>query len=467
MQSALTDFVRVLRNAEIRVSPAETLDAARALEHVGYADRERLRETLSATLAKTIPEKALFEECFARFFAWQSPDDAAQDAAQGATSNPLQSTPAQPGAPSGTSLAGAFSGDVSALSTLLLQGDATRIALAIDAAGRASGIERMQMFTQRGLYGRRLLEALGWQQLQDDVLRLEQAPPEADPGRTAGLALRRAADRLRDQVREHVERHYLLHASGNARQLRESVLREARLSSLERRDLDRMNKLVRRIARRLAARHARRRRRAKRGLLDVPRTLRGGVAHDGLIFEPRWKEVRKDRPSLVVLCDISGSVRAYARFLLLFLYGLGDVLPRVRGFVFSSQLAEITELFGDNRPEVAIELALKQWGYGSTDYAVALRGLLAATGRDLDAGATVVILGDGRNNRGDPALETLREIGNRARRVVWLNPESMSSWGTGDSEMLRYRSCVTEARTVQSLAHLERFADALLRNPAW
>ena len=463
MESALTGFVRVLRNAELRVSPAETLDAARALELVGYADRERLRETLSATLAKTIPEKALFDECFARFFAWQTPDGAAEEA----PSTSSESAPAQSGAPSGTSLAGAFSGDVSELSTLLLQGDATRIALAIDAAGRASGIERMQMFTQRGLYGRRLLETLGWQQLQDDVLRLEQAPPEADPGRAAGLALKRASERLRDQVREHVERHYLLHASGNARGLRESVLREARLSSLERRDLDQMNKLVRRIARRLAARHARRRRRAKRGLLDVPRTLRGGVAHDGLIFEPRWKQVRRDRPSLVVLCDISGSVRAYARFLLLFLYGLGDVLPRVRGFVFSSQLAEITGLFGENRPEVAMELALKQWGYGSTDYAEALRGLLAATGRELDAGATVVILGDGRNNRGDPALETLREIGNRARRVVWLNPESMSSWGTGDSEMLRYRSCVTEARTVQSLAHLERFADELLRNPAW
>ncbi len=463
MESALTGFVRVLRNAELRVSPAETLDAARALELVGYADRERLRETLSATLAKTIPEKALFDECFARFFAWQTPDGAAEEAPSTAS----ESAPAQSGAPSGTSLAGAFSGDVSELSALLLQGDATRIALAIDAAGRASGIERMQMFTQRGLYGRRLLETLGWQQLQDDVLRLEQAPPEADPGRAAGLALKRASERLRDQVREHVERHYLLHASGNARGLRESVLREARLSSLERRDLDQMNKLVRRIARRLAARHARRRRRAKRGLLDVPRTLRGGVAHDGLIFEPRWKQVRRDRPSLVVLCDISGSVRAYARFLLLFLYGLGDVLPRVRGFVFSSQLAEITDLFGENRPEVAMELALKQWGYGSTDYAEALRGLLAATGRELDAGATVVILGDGRNNRGDPALGTLREIGNRARRVVWLNPESMSSWGTGDSEMLRYRSCVTEARTVQSLAHLERFADELLRNPAW
>ena len=54
MESTLTDFVRVLRNAEIRVSPAETMDAARALELVGYADRERVRQVLAATLAKTI-----------------------------------------------------------------------------------------------------------------------------------------------------------------------------------------------------------------------------------------------------------------------------------------------------------------------------------------------------------------------------------------------------------------------------
>ena len=73
MESTLTDFVRVLRNAEIRVSPAETMDAARALELVGYADRERVRQVLAATLAKSIDEKALFDECFERFFAWRQP----------------------------------------------------------------------------------------------------------------------------------------------------------------------------------------------------------------------------------------------------------------------------------------------------------------------------------------------------------------------------------------------------------
>ena len=465
MERTVTDFVRVLRNADVRVSPSETLDAVRAVALVGYAGRERLREVLSATLAKTIEEKATLDACFERFFTWR--EAAAEPESAPGESGTTDRSAGDEAAGNNGSLGGAYSGELSELSQLLLSGDATRLQFAIDAAGRASGIEGMRLFTQRGLYGRRVLEALGWQQLQEDLLRLQQAPPEAVPGPGTGRALARQSEALRERVRDYVEQQYLLYASGNASELRESVLRSARLSNLERRDLAQMTRLVRRIARRLAARYSRRRRRAKRGLLDVPRTLRGGVAHDGLLFEPRWKRISRKRPALVVLCDVSGSVRAYARFLLLFLYGLSDVLPRVRGFVFSSRTGDVSALLARHPPEEAIELALREWGWGSTDYGQALRTLLATTGRELDAGATVVILGDGRNNFGDPALEALEEIARRARRVVWLNPETASAWGSGDSEMLRYRSRVSEARTVQSLAQLERFADALLRNPAW
>ena len=462
MESTLTDFVRVLRNAEIRVSPAETMDAARALELVGYADRERVRQVLAATLAKSIDEKALFDECFERFFAWRQP--AADADARTADAAPPPVSLSVDVAAAGVSTAqGAMAGELSELAELLLAGDAARLRIAIDAAGRAAGIGDMKVFTQRGLYARRVLDQLGLPELQAEILTLEQAAPEAEPGRATGIALKHAAGMLRDRVREYVEEQYLLYASANARELRESVLRSARLSQLERRDLAQINRLVRRIARKLSARYARRRRTARRGLLDVPKTLRRGAPHGGLLFEPAWKSVRKDRPALIAVCDISGSVRAYARFLLLFLYSLGDVLPRVRSFVFSSRIAEVTALFEENPPEVAVEMAQRQYGAGSTDYAAAFRGLLAAAGRELDRGATVVILGDGRNNRGDPALEELREIGRRSRRLIWLNPESISAWGTGDSEMLRYRSCCSDARVVQSIQHLERFADDLLR----
>lgn len=447
MERTLTDFVRVLRNAGVRVSPAETLDAASALALAGYGDRELVRQVLAATLAKTIDDKQLFDDCFARFFAWP---ESAGGAPAAVRPDPVDA-PLAPAAPGATPLAGLAGSDDGAL------------VLAIDAAARGAGIDAMSSFTQRGLYTRRTLEALGWQALQERILELEQAPAGAEPGRAAGLALKQWSELLRERVREHVERHYLLFAGAQARELRESVLRSARLSQLEERDLEQITRIVRRIARRLAARYATRRREHRRGLLDVPRTLRAGVAHDGLLFEPRWKSRRRDRPALIAVCDISGSVRAYARFLLLFLYGLGDVLPRVRSFVFSSRLAEVSELFAQHPPEVALALAQRLHGGGSTDYGAALRALLEASGRELDSGASVVILGDARNNRGDPALAALREIGRRARRLVWLTPEPESLWGTGDSEMLRYRGACSEVRVVQSIRQLERFADDLLR----
>jgi uncharacterized protein len=97
MESTLTDFVRVLRNAEIRVSPAETMDVARALELVGYADRERVRLALAATLAKTIDDKTLFDECFERFFAWRRPQEPGQEQDALAAFTPLRADVAAPG----------------------------------------------------------------------------------------------------------------------------------------------------------------------------------------------------------------------------------------------------------------------------------------------------------------------------------------------------------------------------------
>ena len=68
METTLVDFVKVLRTAEIQVSPAETLDAMEALELVGYRNRTLLKNSLSMILSKTPEEKELFETSFEKFF---------------------------------------------------------------------------------------------------------------------------------------------------------------------------------------------------------------------------------------------------------------------------------------------------------------------------------------------------------------------------------------------------------------
>src|SRR4051794_37273970 len=68
MDVTLARFVSALRRAELRVSPAETLDALAVVNRIGLGDPNLLRDALALTLAKSREEKQHFSECFSRFF---------------------------------------------------------------------------------------------------------------------------------------------------------------------------------------------------------------------------------------------------------------------------------------------------------------------------------------------------------------------------------------------------------------
>ena len=188
MERAITDFVRTLRNAEIRVSPAETLDAMRALRVTGYADRALLKSALAATLVKTIEEKSVFDECFERYFSWQ---DVAQNAEAHPPSEATEDVHDMASVPTENPPALTIDG-LSPLSTLLMSNDAMQIQLAIEAAGRETGVSEMRIFTQKGLFSRRVLEQLGWNELQSDILQLEQQTGGQSPGHEEGLEFNNA-----------------------------------------------------------------------------------------------------------------------------------------------------------------------------------------------------------------------------------------------------------------------------------
>jgi uncharacterized protein with von Willebrand factor type A (vWA) domain len=147
----------------------------------------------------------------------------------------------------------------------------------------------------------------------------------------------------------------------------------------------------------------------------------------------------------------------------MFLYSLQDVLPRTRSFAFSSHLGEISDLFRDESLERAIELANWRFG-GATDYGSSLRDFAQLALDDINRNTSVIILGDARNNRGNPELDIMRSIYQRSKQVIWLNPESRQAWGTGDSEMLRYQSTCHYAAPCGNLEQLERVVDQLLKS---
>jgi uncharacterized protein with von Willebrand factor type A (vWA) domain len=494
MDRTLTNFIRSLRNAEVRISTAETLDAFNTVELVGYKDREFLKNSLALVLPKTEDEKETYDNCFDQFFSFEDVSGEKSEANAGEAEGEMEGEEGdgsgeggmaggerQPGQAGGKKKnkakakswnlleeeeeedlgQGAMTEPSSSLGQLLMTDSKVELTMAMAAAGEAVNVREIQVFTQKGLYARRIMDEMGLVELNYEISDLRQA--NNIPARRLGQELRRRRDWLREQVRDYVEKQFILNADVSGKRLREELLRKVKLSNVEHRNFRMIQEIVYKMAKRLATMHSRRKKVFKRGQLNVPRTLRHNMAYDGSIFDLHWKSVKVDRPKVFAICDVSGSVANYARFMLMFLYSLEEVMPKVRSFAFSSDLAEVTELFERNKLEDAIAKTLRDYSGGSTDYGQAFLDFKKLCLDDVDNRTTIIILGDARNNYGEPHTEVLKEMYDRCKRLIWLNPESRISWSTGDSEMRRYMAYSHQADECNSLMHLERVVGNLLK----
>ena len=454
----LRRFLQAARGAGLRISTAEGIDAARAVDLVGFSDRAILKDTLGLVLAKTAEEKALYDETFELYFR--------RDALSGRNDPPAG--PAS-GAremfswtPDGFADTGHSGGPP--LSDLLESDDRVALATAMEMAAHESGIEKIRYLTQKNLYVFQILERMGLAGVEREMEALRRTgTPDA------ALRARRVeerVERLRDSVLDFVERSLILFGRGETERSRERLLKSARLGNLDRRQLERMRGLVRQMAKRLATRYATKRRRRRRGQLDIRRTLRRNVGWGGIPFLIAWKHREIEKPRVMVLCDVSGSVAWVSQFLLMFLYALTEVLADIRSFAYSGSLIEVSDILENQPVDDAITQIMAAMGFGSSNYGNALADFEDGWMRHVTNRTTVIILGDARGNGTDPRADILGRISQRAKRIIWLNPEARSSWGTGDSDMYRYAPYCSLTRVCNTLNDLERVVTDLLEEAA-
>jgi len=449
MRENLHRFFRAARGAGVHVSPAESIDAMRAVNQVGFSDRAILRDALLLTLAKSQDEKLALGDCFDLFFSQPEPrqdqpeaddnDDASQDADQ----TPSPSSASEAGE-------GQASEALGPLAQMLLSQDRNAIAAAIASASGAASLSDIRYSTQRGIFSSRILDAMGLQRLRDDLDALTATNP------SLAERLRGALDALREAVRDTVSQGLALYAREEAENLRNEILRNAPLARIERRQVAEMRALIRQIARRLRERYSKPRKRQRRGHLDVRRTLRRNAAWGGVPFLTAWKRKHRDRPKIVAICDVSGSVAQVSDFFLLLIHSLHEVVDDVHSFAFSSHLIEVSEILEKKSPEEAMAEIMSKVGFGSSDYGSSLVDFEKEFMSTLTPQTTVIVLGDARSNNLDPRADILRRISERSKRVVWLNPEGRLAWGFGDSEMPRYATFCTVVRQCATAQQLER-----------
>jgi uncharacterized protein len=419
MERIITRFVAALRESGIRVSPGETLDAVQALALAGMERRRLTRRLLSMTLVKNVNDIPVFNEVFNRFFSRY------QSVAPGTDIPDLMDAAI-------TSMEGEFNyldqlpGDDHDENGPLLKLD--------------SDISPEDLAELKGL-------------------------TEIDPDDTDGVEIVVQMKGYRGKAKApRPSRRYTqnpltieLNKSGSTgRDITFTPEEQAAMQDVVARMMLRLRKDMRRM-----------KNDQNRGKLHVIRTIQKNYRNDMVPFLVALRRKRREKPRLVVLCDVSFSVSHASRFMLLLLHTLHNQLLDVRSFIFNREVAEITEMLA-NMPVNDLMETIDEGdivdldensSFGQVFLSFKKRYLENLRGRP-----AFIILGDARNNYDEANDWVLDEIREKARYMLWLTPEDRDTWMRGDCLMETYGSYCDKVEVVKTVEDLSLVVEDLLRD---
>jgi uncharacterized protein with von Willebrand factor type A (vWA) domain len=395
LRDQLVNFIAALRDAGVRISVAESIDAMNAVAAVGL-ERARMHEALAASLIKDEADRATFDESFNRFFAApranrgehpdQRGDQVSAAAGRGRPGEEPSPRDDQPTRKPEQPRDGAVASDRDEKSS--------------PAEAKPSGKTRAaHRDDPEGKNGERKSDETRGREQEDGTDAREES-------RTPGI----------------------------------EAARVGRMRAIERRPFDNFSDLdydeardaLAPLIRRFRIRLGRRLRLAKTGRIDFRRTIRAAMQRGGALIDLNFRARRPRHLDLVILADISGSVRYAAQLMLELMAGARGCFRRVSSFVYVDHLAEADFEQGHLVMTPALDL------YARSDFGRVLGELWQRRTGLLTRSTIVVIMGDGRNNRLPARADVVREISRACRAVVWLNPEDPARWGTGDSAIKQY-----------------------------
>jgi uncharacterized protein with von Willebrand factor type A (vWA) domain len=467
MEERIIEFAGVLRRNGIRVSLSENMDAFRALELIGIRDPLLFRNALRTTLVKRVGDLKPFDELFDFYFLGIGQ---ALDALDRRIMEELGLTPEQfqEMLEQIQELLREMEGDLSELSKALLgnnRGELERLLREAMQQELKNGTPDSFRFTPYT----RMAARLQLDRTQSEIERFKaMLQMLGETGEHLQKVMRYLDERMRDLnrlLREIIQQEQRKKGFEPRDSSQRSSLADKSFAFYTEDDIRRMNDAVARLAQRLKNRLSVRRKKATRGRFDVKKTLRKNLQYGGVPFNIQLDRRKKTKPQVMVLCDISDSVLNASRFMLQFVYSIQDLYTKVRSFVFVAEIGEVTKLFEENDIQTAVEAALKGEVidvFSHSNFGRAFEHFYKNFFTGVNSKTTVLVIGDGRNNYNRPNDWVLREIQQKAKQLVWLNPESRMTWGIGDSEMPRYVPYCDVAEECRSINQLYKIVDLIV-----
>jgi uncharacterized protein with von Willebrand factor type A (vWA) domain len=466
MQDQIIEFANVLRRNGVRVSLSENIDAFRAIDLLGIEDPSQFRAALRTTLVKRAIDLRPFDELFDLFFLGigRSLNQADQQLIEQLGLSPQEF---QDLLDRIDRFLKQMEGELSSLTRALLSGNKGELERLLRQAAAAEA-ERGSNQSFRFTPFTKIASKLELDKLQDEIERLKgHLKMLAQDGEDSESVIRYLDQRLKDlygMLREIIYQEQRKRGIDASDRNRSVTLAEKSFSFYSEDDIQRMNEVVTRLAQRFKNRLSVRRKNAARGRFDLNETLRKNLQFGGVPFHIQLDRRRKTKPQIVILCDISDSVLNASRFMLQFVYSIQDLYSKVRSFVFVSDIGEVTQIFEEHNIQKAVEMALTGNVidvYSHSNFGRAFELFYKDYFSVVTNKTTVLIIGDGRNNYNRPSEWVLREIQQKAKQLIWLNPESRMTWGVGDSEMPRYARYCKITEECRNIGQLYNLIDAI------
>lgn len=455
MENRILKFISALRAGGVRISLAESSDAFKAIETMGIHDRETFRLTLRTTLVKEQTHLKKFDDLFPLFFSSNTPpmlnaaDDLSEEEAR-SLAHALEQ----------------FNQQLQDLLDQLLHGDPLTQEQ-LDQLSERIGMQYADDLRYQNWLAHRMEQAMQFDQVRqamqsliETLQQLGMLPPRREQLQEL---MEQNMQGWQEQINQFAGQQIAENLSDTPNDERVASLMNRQFHSLSEKDMLLLRDEVRRLAATLRSRVALRQKRAKSGTLDPKATIRANLKHHGVPFQIKYRH-KHLKPKLVVICDISTSMRYCSELMLSLIYTLQDLVTKSHAFAFIDHLEYITPDFVGRQAEEAINQVLARMppGYYSTDLGYALTNFARDFLDKIDSRTSLIMVGDARNNYNNPQIEIFKQMSRRAHRTVWINPEAKPQWATGDSDMRKYAPYCDDILRASTLNDLTNAIDTLL-----
>ena len=438
------------------MSLAESEDAFRAVDKLGVSERETFRLSLRTTLIKNHSDLEIFDRIFPLFFSSNSSaplmnlvEDLTPEEAQ-QIAQTIQN----------------FNARLQQMLERLLQGDSLSQA-ELDHLAEMVGLQNANDLRYQEWMARRMEQALQFEEVRQAIQEFTQTLAQMgfDSQRLDQFdqIIQANLKSLQSQLRQFAGQRIAENLDQDTNPEGIDQLLDRPFTALSEKDMDILRLEVRRLAAVLRSKAALRQKRAKNGIIDPKATIRYNLKHGGVPFKIQHRD-RHIKPKLVVICDISTSMRYCSELMLSLIYEIKDQIKKTHAFTFIDHLEYISPDFVGKRAQEAVNAVLHRMppGYYSTDLGYSLLNFSQDYLDTIDSRTSLIMVGDGRNNFNNPQLDIFKLLARRAHRTIWINPEPQIQWGSGDSDMWKYAPYCDDILKAATLNEMKLAVDQLL-----